>query len=639
MTAFARCICDLLGCTQMHRRRAPSSSGPGPRQDSAREAQRFGKPVSCSGETPVPARSRRCNHGIHGRSDRRGRGRDRGAARRRARRERGSACGAWRPGRRRWTRRCLTSSCSTFACPTSTDYDVCRGLRERSDVPIIVVTAKGEEADRVIGLELGADDYVVKPFGLRELVARIRAVTRRARGPAGDGEILRAGALEVDARTRIATLDGERARADREGVRPPRCSSCGIRARSSAGSGSCRRSGRRAGTARRRRSTSTSRRCARSSAIPAGSRRCAASASASALHEPPAAPRATSSLVLLRARRARGAARPSLRPQRAHGARRRRWSGTPWRSRSFAEGRARAPRASCRAPPAAVRATATRATRAAASWSSTARGVARRRFERRTWRGSFSSRPEIRPRACAAASRRASATRSTLGSEPALRRRAGRAPADASTAQCAITYPTSAVDARVHRYWLILRGIAAIVLAVARLLGLTLARSISRPLRGRRGGRRSPSGTGDLSARAPDRRRAARGARARARVQRDRRQARAAARLAAGVRRRRVAPAAHAADGASAPAGEPRGRRSGGRARGRAGGGRAALAPRRRRCSRSPAPMWRPRPVRRSPIEAVVRERVRCVGRRSPRSEASPFGRRSSRAVHVRQLA
>ncbi len=92
--------------------------------------------------------------------------------------------------------------------PDIDGYDVCRGLRERSDVPIIVVTAKGEEADRVIGLELGADDYVVKPFGLRELVARIRAVTRRARGPAGNGEILRAGALEIDARTRIATLEG-----------------------------------------------------------------------------------------------------------------------------------------------------------------------------------------------------------------------------------------------------------------------------------------------------------------------------------------------------------------------------------------------------------------------------------------------
>jgi DNA-binding response OmpR family regulator len=68
--------------------------------------------------------------------------------------------------------------------PDIDGLDVCRSLRERSRVPIIVVTARGEEADRVVGLELGADDYVVKPYGLRELIARIRAVTRRA---AADG--------------------------------------------------------------------------------------------------------------------------------------------------------------------------------------------------------------------------------------------------------------------------------------------------------------------------------------------------------------------------------------------------------------------------------------------------------------------
>jgi len=90
--------------------------------------------------------------------------------------------------------------------PDGDGLDVCRRLRERSNVPIIVVTARGEEADRVVGLELGADDYVVKPFGLRELIARIRAVSRRASGqhrpPA------RVGGLEVDERTRRATLDG-----------------------------------------------------------------------------------------------------------------------------------------------------------------------------------------------------------------------------------------------------------------------------------------------------------------------------------------------------------------------------------------------------------------------------------------------
>jgi two-component system response regulator RegX3 len=92
--------------------------------------------------------------------------------------------------------------------PDVDGLDVCRRLRERSDVPIIVVTARGEEADRVVGLELGADDYVVKPFGLRELIARIRAVTRRTGTRRSTAEPLRVGALEVDERARRATLDG-----------------------------------------------------------------------------------------------------------------------------------------------------------------------------------------------------------------------------------------------------------------------------------------------------------------------------------------------------------------------------------------------------------------------------------------------
>jgi DNA-binding response OmpR family regulator len=91
--------------------------------------------------------------------------------------------------------------------PDMDGLDVCRRLREHSDVPIIVVTARGEEADRGVGLELGADDYVVKPFGLRELIARIRAVTRRT-AARGDGrEPLRSGGLEVDERARRARLD------------------------------------------------------------------------------------------------------------------------------------------------------------------------------------------------------------------------------------------------------------------------------------------------------------------------------------------------------------------------------------------------------------------------------------------------
>ena len=83
--------------------------------------------------------------------------------------------------------------------------EVCRRLRARSDVPIIVVTAKGEEVDRVVGLELGADDYLVKPFGFRELLARIRAVMRRAR-PGTDRAQIHVGALEIDVRGRRAIV-------------------------------------------------------------------------------------------------------------------------------------------------------------------------------------------------------------------------------------------------------------------------------------------------------------------------------------------------------------------------------------------------------------------------------------------------
>jgi two-component system, OmpR family, response regulator RegX3 len=90
--------------------------------------------------------------------------------------------------------------------PDMDGLDVCRRLRERSDVPIIVVTARGEEADRVAGLELGADDYVVKPFGLRELIARIRAVTRRGRLPQSEDGAMRIRKLEVDPRTRRVRL-------------------------------------------------------------------------------------------------------------------------------------------------------------------------------------------------------------------------------------------------------------------------------------------------------------------------------------------------------------------------------------------------------------------------------------------------
>lgn len=93
--------------------------------------------------------------------------------------------------------------------PDMDGLDVCRDIRTKSHVPVIIVTARSDELDRVVGLELGADDYVVKPFGMRELIARIRAVLRR--GGVADStpvdESIRVAGLVVNERTRSATLD------------------------------------------------------------------------------------------------------------------------------------------------------------------------------------------------------------------------------------------------------------------------------------------------------------------------------------------------------------------------------------------------------------------------------------------------
>jgi DNA-binding response OmpR family regulator len=83
--------------------------------------------------------------------------------------------------------------------PGMDGLEVCRNLRRVSDTPIIMLTAKGEEADRVVGLEMGADDYVVKPFSPRELVARVKAVLRRGKQPEGrQDEVLRFTDLEIN---------------------------------------------------------------------------------------------------------------------------------------------------------------------------------------------------------------------------------------------------------------------------------------------------------------------------------------------------------------------------------------------------------------------------------------------------------
>jgi len=85
--------------------------------------------------------------------------------------------------------------------PDIDGYEVCRRIRAKATTPIIVITARGDEVDRVVGLELGADDYVVKPFGYRELVARIRAVRRRI-GATEPDAVQRVGTIAIDRRTR-----------------------------------------------------------------------------------------------------------------------------------------------------------------------------------------------------------------------------------------------------------------------------------------------------------------------------------------------------------------------------------------------------------------------------------------------------
>jgi len=95
--------------------------------------------------------------------------------------------------------------------PDGDGFELCRRIRSSSDVPILMLTARGEETDRVVGLELGADDYLPKPFSPRELLARLRAVLRRRQPGAAPAERapLRFGRLEIDREARVVRVDGE----------------------------------------------------------------------------------------------------------------------------------------------------------------------------------------------------------------------------------------------------------------------------------------------------------------------------------------------------------------------------------------------------------------------------------------------
>jgi DNA-binding response OmpR family regulator len=98
-----------------------------------------------------------------------------------------------------------------LALPDGDGRDVCRELRRRSDVPIVMLTARGTEMDKIVGLELGADDYVVKPFSSREVISRIRAVLRRSgqRDGAAEEKPIVVGEVELDPAARIVRRGGE----------------------------------------------------------------------------------------------------------------------------------------------------------------------------------------------------------------------------------------------------------------------------------------------------------------------------------------------------------------------------------------------------------------------------------------------
>jgi DNA-binding response OmpR family regulator len=91
--------------------------------------------------------------------------------------------------------------------PGADGFEVCRRIRRKHELPIVMLTARGDDTDRIVGLEIGADDYVPKPFNPRELLARIRAVLRRAR-PQAVSEKITVGAIEIDVQAHRVTLDG-----------------------------------------------------------------------------------------------------------------------------------------------------------------------------------------------------------------------------------------------------------------------------------------------------------------------------------------------------------------------------------------------------------------------------------------------
>ena len=119
-----------------------------------------------------------------------------------------SVAAAGRAGLERLAREPFDALVLDLMLPDMDGLEVCRQLRARSDVPLLMLTARGDAADRIVGLEIGADDYLPKPFEPRELLARLRAILRRGRSAAA-AKLLRFGRLEIDRDARAARLNGE----------------------------------------------------------------------------------------------------------------------------------------------------------------------------------------------------------------------------------------------------------------------------------------------------------------------------------------------------------------------------------------------------------------------------------------------
>ena len=112
-----------------------------------------------------------------------------------------------RAGLERLTREPYDALVLDLTLPDMDVLEVCRQLRAKSDIPVLMLTARGEAMDRIVGLEIGADDYLPKPFEPRELLARLRAILRR-RQPGGPANALRFGRLEIDCDARVVRVDG-----------------------------------------------------------------------------------------------------------------------------------------------------------------------------------------------------------------------------------------------------------------------------------------------------------------------------------------------------------------------------------------------------------------------------------------------